>query len=484
MATETELTGRASGGARRSESLRAIPSDHEAERAVLGALILDHDSFYKVEDKLSSQAFDLPRHRILYEACVELAAKQQAATLITLRSYLEERGQLDQIGGVTFLSRVADAVPTAAHVEHHADILREKSLARALIRSCEEISSRGYSGRETVDELLEHAEREILQIAIGHAQNQFSSMRDEMQSTFDWIERVQAGDVIGVRTGFEDFDRRTGGLQGGELMVLAGRPSMGKTALALNMARNHAVDQNGCVGFFSLEMTKRELVLRLLWSEAKVDSVRFANGMLSDEDWTRLTRAATTLESTRLYLDDSMAVTVGDISARARRLHREQNLTLIVVDYIQLIQGRQAQERREQQVADISRSLKLLAKDLDVPVIALSQLNRGPENRPDKRPQLADLRESGAIEQDADNVVFIYRDELYDEDSPDQGIAEVIISKQRNGPIGTTKLQFEKRYGCFHNLAGFDAAPPVEAGFDPGPDPKGWKGGGDTEPPF
>ncbi len=483
MATETELSGRARGGAR-SESLRAIPSDHEAERAVLGALILDHDSFYKVEDKLSPRAFDLPRHRILYEACVELAAKQQAATLITLRSYLEERGQLDQIGGVTFLSRVADAVPTAAHIEHHANILREKSLARALIRSCEEISSRGYSGRETVDELLEHAEREILQIAIGHAQNQFSSMRDEMQGTFDWIERVQAGDVIGVRTGFEDFDRRTGGLQGGELMVIAGRPSMGKTALALNVARNHAVDQNGCVGFFSLEMTKRELVLRLLWSEAKVDSVRFSNGMLSDDDWTRLTRAATTLESTRLYLDDSMAVTVSDISARARRLHREKNLTLIVVDYIQLIQGRQDQERREQQVADISRSLKLLAKDLDIPVIALSQLNRGPENRPDKRPQLADLRESGAIEQDADNVVFIYRDELYDEDSPDQGIAEVIIAKQRNGPIGTTKLQFEKRYGCFHNLAGLDAAPPVEAGFDPGPEPKGWTRGGDTEPPF
>ena len=242
---------------------------------MLGALILDHDSFYKVEDRLGSQAFDLPRHRILYEACVELAAKQQAATLITLRSYLEERGLLDQIGGVAFLSRVADAVPTAAHIEHHANILREKSLARALIRSCEEISSRGYSGRETIHELLEHAEREILQIAIGHAQDEFTSMRDEMQSTFDYIERVQAGEVIGVRTGYEDFDRKTTGLKGGELMVVASRPSVGKTALALNVARNHAVNENGCVGFFSLEMTKRELVLRLLLSEAKVDSVRF-----------------------------------------------------------------------------------------------------------------------------------------------------------------------------------------------------------------
>ncbi len=484
MASETEPRTEASPP-RSEETLRAIPSDHEAERAVLGALILDHDAYFKVEDKLSSAAFDLPRHRILYEACADLAAKQQAATLITLRSYLAERGLLDQIGGVAFLSRIADAVPTAAHIEHHAQILREKSIARALIRTCEDVASRGYAGREGVDELLEHAERQVLQIAMGHADSLFSSMRDEMQGTFDWIERVQAGEVTGVRTGFDDFDRKTGGLQGGELMVIAGRPSMGKTALALSVARNHAVDESGCVGFFSLEMTKRELVLRMLLSEAQVDNIRFQKGMLSDEDWKRLTRAATILEGARIYLDDSMAVTVSDISARARRLHREQNLTLLVVDYIQLIQGRQDQERREQQVADISRSLKLLSKDLKIPVIALSQLNRGPENRPDKRPQLADLRESGAIEQDADHVVFIYRDEVYNEDSPDQGIAEVIIAKQRNGPIGTVRLQFEKRFARFHNLAGRDAASPVETGFDPGPEPENWGGGGgDVESPF
>jgi replicative DNA helicase len=485
LASEREPRTRASGG-ERIETLRAIPSDHEAESAVLGALILDHDSYFKVEDKLSPAAFDLPRHRILYEACVELAAKQQAATLITLRSYLDERGLLDQIGGVAFLSRVADAVPTAAHVEHHANILREKALARALIRSCEEISARGYSGLQSVDELLEQAEREILQIAVGHAEVGFSSMRDEIPGTFEYIERVQAGEIVGVKTGFDDFDRKTGGLLGGELVVIAARPSMGKTALVLNAARNHAVDDSGCVAFFSLEMTKRELVMRLLLSEAQVDSVRFQNGMLSDEDWRRLTRAATTLEGARLYLDDSMAVSVGDIAARARRLHREQNISLLVIDYIQLIQGRHDTERREQQVADISRSLKLLSKDLDIPVIAVSQLNRGPENRPDKRPQLADLRESGAIEQDADHVVFIYRDEVYDEDSPDQGIAEVIIAKQRSGPVGTTKLQFEKRYASFHNLAGLNAAPPVEAGFDPSPGVENWGGGGggDSEPPF
>ncbi len=447
---------------------------------MLGALILDHDAYFKVEDKLSSAAFDLPRHRILYEACADLAAKQQAATLITLRSYLAERGLLDQIGGVAFLSRIADAVPTAAHIEHHAQILREKSIARALIRTCEDVASRGYAGREGVDELLEHAERQVLQIAMGHADSLFSSMRDEMQGTFDWIERVQAGEVTGVRTGFDDLDRKTGGLQGGELMVIAGRPSMGKTALALSVARNHAVDESGCVGFFSLEMTKRELVLRMLLSEAQVDNIRFQKGMLSDEDWKRLTRAATILEGARIYLDDSMAVTVSDISARARRLHREQNLTLLVVDYIQLIQGRQDQERREQQVADISRSLKLLAKDLDIPVIALSQLNRGPEARPDKRPQLADLRESGAIEQDADVVLFIYRDEVYDEDSPDQGIAELIVGKQRNGPIGTVKLQFDADHARFHDLSRRQAPPPVTSGFaEPDDDDPGSR-----EPPF
>lgn len=484
MAVETD--SRSDGGTRLSAA-RAIPSDHEAERAVLGALILDGDAYDRVEGKLSPAAFDLPRHRVLYEACVELAAKRQAFTLITLRSYLEERELLDQIGGVAFLSRVADAVPTAAHVEHHAEILREKAVARALIRTCEQVASRGYSAGDSVHDLLEQAEREILLIAIGHAQSGFTQLRDEMEDTFKYIERVQSGELVGVRTGFEDFDRITNGLSGGELMVLAARPSVGKTTLALDIARNHAVHDGGCVGFFSLEMTKRELVMRLLLSEAQVQNQRFTNATLSDTDWRRLTRAATTLEDTRIYLDDSMAVTIGDISARARRLHREQQLSLLVVDYIQLIHGRRDVERREQQVADISRSLKLLAKDLDIPVIALSQLNRGPEGRPDKRPQLADLRESGAIEQDADHVVFIYRDELYNPESPDQGIAEVIVAKQRNGPTGTVRLQFEASYCRFHNLAAVDRPPPIEAGFDPG-DPDDWTSGGtpggDPEPPF
>jgi replicative DNA helicase len=473
---------------RSAEALRAIPTDHEAERAVLGALLLDGDCYYKVADRLEPASFDLPRHRIVYEVVRDLAEKQQGITLITLRAALEERGVLEQAGGVQFLSQLRDAVPTAAHVEHHADIVRQKATARALIRTCEKLAARGYDTQESVPQLLEDAEREVLAIAVHGAHAGFTSMKDEMQGTFEYIERVQSGQIVGVRTGFEQFDQLTGGFRGGELVILAARPSVGKTALALNFARNHAIDYNGCVAFFSLEMTKRELVLRLLLGEAEVDNNRFVNGVLSDRDWRRLTQAASVLENARILFDDSASITVGDIAAKSRRIDREHKLSLIVIDYIQLVQGRinRGDERREQQVADISRSLKILAKDLDVPIIALSQLNRGPENRPDKRPQLADLRESGAIEQDADLVMFVYRDEVYDKETPDAGIAELIISKQRNGPIDTVKLQFTKQHGRFHNLSGRADGPPPEAGFDVGPADAWGKPGsaGDVEPPF
>ncbi len=453
---------------------------------MLGAILLDSDALFKVAHRLDPAAFDLPRHRIVYEAVRELSEKQQGVTLITLRSTLEERGMLEQAGGAAFLSHLLDAVPTAAHVEHHAEIVHQKSTARALIRTCERIAARGYDAQESVSHLLEDAEREVLSIAMHGAQRDFTSMKEEMQSTFEYIERVQSGQIVGVRTGFEDFDVLTGGLSGGDLAILAARPSMGKTALALNIARNHAIDFNGCVAFFSLEMTKRELVLRLLLGEAQVDNSRFRGGVLSDKDWRRLTQAAGVLENARIMFDDSMAVTVGDLAAKARRLDREQKLSLLVIDYIQLVSGRGNGERREQQVADISRSLKLLAKDLDIPVIALSQLNRGPENRPDKRPQLADLRESGAIEQDADLVMFVYRDEVYDSESPDAGKAELIISKQRNGPTGAVKLYFDKEHGRFRSLSHRTDAPPPEAGFDSGP-ADDWgpaSGRGDLEPPF
>ncbi|MFQ5513273.1 MAG: replicative DNA helicase [Myxococcota bacterium] len=458
------------GATRRSSSRpdpspRAIPADHEAERAVLGAILLDHDSLFKIEDKVAADSFDLPSHRLLFQACQELAAKQQAITLITLRNYLEEQDLLEQVGGVPYLNELVDSTPTAAHVEHHADLVRDKALARRLIHSCERVAAQGYEGGIPVRELIDEAEREILRIAMGNARVGFSGVRQELQGAFEYIERVQSGDVTGCRVGFDALDRHLGGMQGGDLIIIAARPSMGKTALALNFASHHARDQNGCVAIFSLEMTKRQLIVRLLMSEAEVDFSRFREGVLGERDLRQLTRAASHLEERRIFIDDSAVVTVSDISAKARRLHRDENLTMVIVDYIQLIQGRGRDERREQEVAEISRSLKLLAKELDVPVIALSQLNRGPETRPNKRPMLADLRESGAIEQDADVVMFIYRDEVYDENSPDQGIAEVIIAKQRNGPIGTVRLQFEGRYTRFNNLSERQP-PPVTAGFD------------------
>ncbi len=463
-------------------SVRSIPADHEAERAVLGAILLDHDALYGVLDRLKPHHFDHPRHRILYEACTGLAQKNQAPTLITLRNHLEENGLLEAAGGAVFVAQVADSVPTAAHIGHHARVVREKALARELIRTCERVAVRGYEGGMPVHELLEQAERDVLHVGVGHAEVGFTGIHDELESTFDYIQKLQEGHIVGVQTGFKDFDKMTGGLSGGDLVVLAARPSVGKTALALNIARNCAVDYNGCIAVFSLEMTKRQLTLRLLMAEAEVDYSRFRNGYLGDGDWRRLTRAADTLTDARIFIDDSGAIGVSDMGAKARRLHREHQLTLIIVDYIQLIQNRIGSERREQEVAETTRALKLLAKDLEVPILAISQLNRGPESRPNphKRPVLADLRESGAIEQDADIVVFIYRDELYNDDTHDRGIAELNFAKQRNGPTGKVHLQFETTYARFHNHSGRDAPRP-ELGFDPGPD---LEGGGEAEPPF
>ena len=447
-------------------NLRAIPADHEAERAVLGALLLDPSSLFKIGDKVTGSSFDLPRHRIIFESCAALASKQQAITLITLRSLLEERGQLEDAGGVAYLSDLVDVIPTAAHVEHHAELVREKALARSLIRTCERLASEGYDAAMPARELVSQAEREILQIAMGHTEIGFSGVKEEMQHAFEYIEKVQSHQVVGVHSGFRDLDNLTGGLQAGDLVVIAARPSMGKTALALNIARNHLRDQGGCVGIFSLEMTKRQLVVRLLMAEAHVDFTRFRRGVLGDIDMRKLTQAAGELEDMRLFIDDSAVLTASDIAAKARRLTRKDALSLLIVDYIQLIQGHRKDDRREQEVAEISRSLKLLAKELKLPVIALSQLNRGPEGRPNKRPMLADLRESGAIEQDADIVMFIYRDEVYDENTDEPGIAEVILAKQRNGPVGTIKLQFDGRYTRFHDRSQREEPPPVQAGFD------------------
>jgi replicative DNA helicase len=447
---------------------RAIPVDPGAERAVVGAILLDPDSLFKIQDRFKPHFLDDERLRIVYEACEALVEKRQGITLITLRHHLEEHGLLDRVGGVAFLAELAAATPTAAHIEHHGTVVREKALARSLIRGCESIASRGYDGTIPVEDLLEEAEREVMQLAMGHVEAGFVAIKGELEKTFDHIERIQAGTVSGLQMGFEDFDRLTGGLSGGDLVIVAARPSMGKTALALNMARNCAVDGGGCAAVFSLEMTALQLTLRLLAADAEVDLQKIRDGFLGDRDWRKLTRAASVLQEAPIFIDDGGVVTATDVSAKARRLHRERPLSVIVVDYIQLMQTRVRGDRREQEIAETTRALKLLAKDLNVPVIALSQLNRGPELRPNKRPVLADLRESGAIEQDADLVLFIYREEVYDRDTLDHGIAELHIAKQRNGPTGMIKLQFEAQYTRFSNLAGAEPGPPTDGFGDPG----------------
>jgi replicative DNA helicase len=452
-------------------AVRAIPVDPEAEGAVLGAILLDPDSLYKIQDRLRPHLLDDERLRTVYEACEALVEKSQGISLITLRHYLEEHGLLDRIGGVSFLADLAAFTPTAAHIEHHAAVVREKALARSLIRSCESIASRGYDGTTPIEDLLEEAEREVMQIAMGHVDAGFVPIKAELESTFEHIERIQAGTVSGLQTGFEDLDRLTGGLSGGDLVILAARPSVGKTALALNMVRNCAVDGGGCAAVFSLEMTSRQLALRLLAADAEVDLQKIRDGYLGDHHWRKLTQAASVLQEARIFIDDGGVVSATDISAKARRLHREHTLSLIVVDYIQLMQTRLRSDRREQEIAETTRALKLLAKDLDVPVIALSQLNRGPELRNNKRPLLADLRESGAIEQDADIVLFIYRDEVYERDTIDRGIAELNIAKQRNGPTGMVKLQFDAQYARFSNLAGIEPGPTTDGFGDPGGGP-------------
>jgi replicative DNA helicase len=467
---------------------RVPPHDLDAERAILSCILLDNATLPGVILELRAADFYHDHHKRLYEAMLALHEERQPVDLLTLSDHLTTHKQLEAVGGAASLGTIADFESTAAHVLHYAKIVRDKSVLRRLIGVATELVEMGFSQEDAADRLLDEAESKVLEISQAARRTSFRSLHDEMPETFDYVEEImnRGGSLTGLPTGFKELDKMTGGLQAGELTVLAARPSMGKTALALNIARNHAVDYNGCVAFFSLEMTKRELVLRLLLGEAQVDNNRFRNGVLSDKDWRKLTQAASVLENARILFDDSMAVTVGDLAAKARRLDREQKLSLLVIDYIQLVQGRGTSERREQQVADISRSLKLLAKDLDIPVIALSQLNRGPESRPDKRPQLGDLRESGAIEQDADIVMFVYRDEVYDPETPDAGKAEVIISKQRNGPTGTVKLYFDKEHGRFRSLSHRSDSPPPEAGFDSSP-ADGWgppAGSGDVEPPF
>ncbi|HTG00951.1 MAG TPA: replicative DNA helicase [Nitrospirota bacterium] len=449
-------------------SLQKLPPQNvEAEQMVLGAILIENDSLNNVLSLVSADDFYKDIHRRIYSVMLEMFERREAIDLVTLTDSLRSKVPLENVGGASYLANLVSLVPTAANIKHHAKIIREKAVLRKLIHASTDIITQCYDDSRTVDsidELLNSAERSIFDIAQKKIGEAFSPMKSIVGHSFKMVEDLYERKemVTGIPTGFVDLDHLTSGLQPSDLIIVAGRPSMGKTAFCLNIASYAAIERQKVVAFFSLEMSKEALGLRLLGSEARVDSHRLRSGHLSERDWTPLANAAGRLAEAPVYIDDTAGLSVLEMQAKARRLKAEHGLDLVIVDYLQLMRGRQNESSREQEISNISRSLKMLAKDLKVPVIALSQLNRAVETRPgkEKRPMLADLRESGAIEQDADVILFIYRDEVYNrcECPPDgeclcgrRGVAEVIVGKQRNGPIGKVDLTYINRFTRFEN---------------------------------
>lgn len=434
---------------------RLPPQDLEAERSVLGAMLLESSAVADAAQKLEPEHFYRPAHARVFEAVLSLFERNEPVDEVTVGSELAAQGHLESVGGVAFIATLTESVPTAANIAYYARIVRNRALSRRLINAATEIASTGYEGAQPIDDLLDQAESRIFEITSARDQRNFAPLKEVVKSAFKEIEkRYEKKELItGVPTGFLDFDKKTAGLQPSDLIIVAGRPSMGKTALALNMAQYAAVQAKVPVAVFSLEMSKEQLVMRMLCAEGRIDSHRMRGGFLKDTDWPKLARAAGRLAEAPVFIDDSGSLSILEMRAKARRLQADKGLGLIVVDYLQLMRGRSSSEGREREISEISRGLKALAKELAVPVVALSQLNRSLEQRQDKRPMLSDLRESGAIEQDADVICFVYRDEYYHPDSEAKGTAELIVGKQRNGPTGTVQLRFFNEYTRFENAA-------------------------------
>jgi replicative DNA helicase len=463
----------------------------DAEAAVLSATLLSAEAFDSVQDVLSAEHFYADANRRIYEAVVELSSSGRPVDVVSVASFLRDRGRLDQIGGTPYLAQIVDATPAVAHVGEHARVIREKWRLRSLIATCQRFAAEGYGDCGDVQEFVDSAEQSIFELARVRGESSIVPVRTAIHAAFSVLTeaRTRGGGVTGFPTGFIELDKRTSGMHKGDLYIVAGRPGMGKTSFVLNVAANlasakrrssadpysGAVEESGyAVAFFSLEMPREQLAARMLASEAKVDMASLRSGQVGADDWNKLTDAAARMGRLPLWLDDTPSLSLLDLRAKIRRLQAElrsnkngpQEIGLVAIDYLQLMQGRKGVSSREQEISEISRGLKGLAKEMAVPVIALSQLNRSVETRTtkDKRPQLSDLRESGAIEQDADAIMFIYRDEYYFQDSPDKGLAEVIIAKQRNGPTGTVKVKFSSKHTRFDNL---DADHDFDDEFDP-----------------
>ena len=432
------------------------PQNIDAEQSVLGGVLVENEAFNKILEYITQEDFYREAHRKIFLGMVELFNKNEPVDLITLTEVLKKRNHLEDVGGAAYLASLVDNISTASNISYYAKIVREKSVIRKLITTATEIVTSGYEDSKDVEDLLDEAEKSIFEITGRQIKPSFLDLKSVLKESMKTIERLYERKefVTGVPTGFGEFDRLTAGLQPSDLIVVAGRPSMGKTAFCLNIAQYAAIEANIPVAIFSLEMSKEQIALRMICSEGRVDAHRLRRGFLDKEDWKKLITAIDVLSQAPIFIDDTPALTALEMRAKARRLKAEHNLGLLIVDYLQLMRGRGSSDNREQEISDISRSLKALAKELNLPIVALSQLNRRVEDRPNKRPQLADLRESGAIEQDADVIAFIYREELYNRSDEDvKGIAEILVGKQRNGPTGDIKLTFVDKYTRFENFS-------------------------------
>lgn len=432
------------------------PNDVEAEQAVIGSMLTDRDAVISAIEVLKEEDFYREDNKTIYEAILNLYNRSEPIDIITLKAELTSMGMFEKIGGLEYIVGLPEKVPTTANVERYIGIVKEKSELRRLIKAANEIIEQGYDPTENIDDIMNSAEKKIFNIMQDKDQKSYSPIKDVLIDAFTELEQLynQKQHITGVPTGFIDLDYKTAGLHNSDLILIAARPAMGKSAFALNIATNAALKAKVPAVLFSLEMSKEQMVNRILCSEAMVDSNKVRTGKIDDDDWIKLADTMGDLSEAPIYIDDTPGISINEIRAKCRKLKLEKNIGLVVIDYLQLVQGssKRAQGSREQEISEISRSLKILAKEINVPVIALSQLSRAPEQRPDHRPMLSDLRESGAIEQDADIVMFLYRDDYYNEDSEDKGLAEVIVAKHRAGSTGTVKLVWLGNYTKFANM--------------------------------
>ena len=435
---------------------RVPPQNIEAEQAVLGAMLIEKEAIARVTELLKGGDFYREAHRLIFEAMLDLYNRNEAVDMITVIELLKREDNLDKVGGIAYVTSLANSVPTAANVHYHAKIVEEKALLRQLIQTSTKIAALGYEGSEEVSQIVDQAEKMILEVSNRRIGGDFTPIKSIVLDAFGKIEQLyeSRGGITGLATGFKDLDRLTSGLQKSDLILVAARPSMGKTAFTLNIASNVAIREKKAVAFFSLEMSKEQLVQRMLCAEASIDSQKLRIGELEDDDWTKLINAADRLSGAPIFIDDTAGISVLEMRSKARRLKVEHDLSLIIIDYLQLMQGSGGKggENRQQEISEISRSLKGLARELGVPVVALSQLSRSVESRQVKKPMLSDLRESGSLEQDADIVAFLYREDYYNPDTENKNITEIIVAKHRNGPVDSVQLFFHKQFTRFADL--------------------------------